>query len=480
MPPTLRPLSALAGIGAALALGSCETVLCAAGTYDRGYGACPADRYLIQVSLPVDRTDLRDSAARLQINVQAQAKDTGTSYDLLPGKDPTKQLSVQLSIDGVSYSMSGGQIQPGADKRSVSVSLPRQQDPAKPMGVAPEPTGALTAAVTLPDLDKAMTNGLHRIFRSPRFASPEIVTQTFNAAHAVNISARVAAKIVNPVGGPGNVLVTEETSPPGTVFRWLDLYAQTPSGTLGYANDGNWKSTSMNSQEFSTALLTLAKGAVVTYDVSKANKLAILPVGGTYQSIMNAQVPGDAQVLAACAEEAVVLLASVGAVRAFRIDPVAVTATMFDSVTTAGLPVIAVRDVLAAVPSQRSADYFGVIWEAGGKGTLLKLAKDLMGAPSAIPVGRDVTGVVRDAVSAAALADLDSDGLQDLIVTLGTDGSLLWSPQHPDGSFAAATSLGVTAAGATSISVGDIDGDQRPDLAVATSDKRLLIFRNQP
>jgi hypothetical protein len=251
---------------------------------------------------------------------------------------------------------------------------------------------------------------------------------------------------------------------------------------LGYANELAWKPTTLKLQESSTALLTFAQGAVITYDTVKANKLAVVPVSGMAQPSFDTNIPVDAQALAACGEEPAFLLARANEVRAFRVDAAAATVSYLGSLITTGLPVIAARDVMALVPDQRSSDYFGVVWENenGGKGTLLKLAKTPMGVPSGIAAGPDVTGIGVGPVSAAALADLDSDGLQDLIVVKSADGALQWSPQHPDGSFAAAMALGMSTLGATSVSVGDINGDTLPDLAIATSDKRLLIFRNQP
>lgn len=462
MHPILRRLRPIAGLGAALFSGSCNTVLCAGVTYDRGVGECAADRYVIQVSLPVDRTDLRDPTAGLQVDVQAMAKDTNTTYDV------TEVMSVQLALDGADSKTVQASI--GADKRSVVVSR-------MPECLA---LGPLKAVVTLPGLPAAQTSGLHRVFRSPKFGAPELVAQTFNTYHASPINARLAVQIVSPVGGSGQVLVTEETAPT-PVYRWLDLYSQGPGGMLGYANELAWKPTTLKLQESPTALLTFAQGAVITYDTVKANKLAVVPVSGMSQPGFDANIPVDAQALAACGEEPAFLLARANEVRAFRVDAAAATVSYLGSLMTTGLPVIAARDVMALVPGQRSSDYFGVVWENenGGKGTLLKLAKTPMGVPSGIAAGPDVTGIGVGSVSAAALADLDSDGLQDLVVVKSADGALLWSPQHPDGSFAAATALGISALGATSVSVGDINGDTLPDLAIATSDKRLLIFRNQ-
>jgi hypothetical protein len=69
--------------------------------------------------------------------------------------------------------------------------------------------------------------------------------------------------------------------------------------------------------------------------------------------------------------------------------------------------------------------------------------------------------------------------LQDLIMASMT-GELSWSPQRPDGSFLPAEPLGVSAAGATSISVGDVNGDGLPDVLAATGALGVQVFLNQP
>jgi hypothetical protein len=104
-------------------------------------------------------------------------------------------------------------------------------------------------------------------------------------------------------------------------------------------------------------------------------------------------------------------------------------------------------------------------------------------APSAVTatsIGTTVTG--GQAVTALALADLDSDGLQDIVLGR-TDGTLEWSPQLPDGSFARATALRLPKtlpAGtyATRLSVGNVTGDSAPDLAVATKTNQVFVYQN--
>lgn len=84
------------------------------------------------------------------------------------------------------------------------------------------------------------------------------------------------------------------------------------------------------------------------------------------------------------------------------------------------------------------------------------------------------------AISALALADLDNDGLQDLVMARKTDGSLVYFPQYPDGSFPEVFELGIGQPNTSSISIGDLSGDTLPDLALATTDKRAFVYFNQP
>ena len=120
-----------------------------------------------------------------------------------------------------------------------------------------------------------------------------------------------------------------------------------------------------------------------------------------------------------------------------------------------------------------------MVWDSGsGRPQLIKLVKS-GGIPTKLVIGSASDVVVAKGLTAAALADLDSDGLQDLIVAQA-DGTLAWSPQLPDGSFGALTTLGVSVPeGITSISVGDISGDKLPDVVVGCKDGKLRVLYNQ-
>lgn len=66
------------------------------------------------------------------------------------------------------------------------------------------------------------------------------------------------------------------------------------------------------------------------------------------------------------------------------------------------------------------------------------------------------------------LADLDGDGVADLVVTLTSQNRIAWLLGHPDGTFDQAQFAAVSAP--WSAAVGDVDGDNRADILVSNSD----------
>lgn len=495
MATTMRRAGSAFGSGAlgilGLLSGSCGTVICPGGMYAPGPEGCPKETDVIQASFPIARKDLRDDpAGGLTITLLARSADLKTTYKLV------QVPQVDLTLDGMTQNNVPSAI--GMDEGSVIVS--RSPDLLD--------VGLLSARVTLPGLDPVETDKPLRVFRSPQFGAPESVEEVFNQRHAIPIRARVSVQIVNPTGGSGRVLVSEETQCPswwkdmtkcGTApfYRWLDLYSPASSGTdsLVYASDSTWQATYGAMQTSTSALLAYAKGAVIRYDTTRApNPLSIWPQAGVMQDSFNSDVPKNATALAACGEESALLLAQPGEVRGFSFDNSA-NVVLLGSVMTSGSrsAVIAARDVQGKKPNQRSVDYFAVVFASDGKATLLKLSQPAMGPSTGIMTGRDVSEVVSGEVGAAALGDLDSDGLQDLVMVRTADSALLWSPQLKDGSFAPAaplTSLDVTVQpmpmqrptkveGAVSISIGDLNNDDLPDLAITTIDRHLYIYRNQ-
>jgi hypothetical protein len=86
-----------------------------------------------------------------------------------------------------------------------------------------------------------------------------------------------------------------------------------------------------------------------------------------------------------------------------------------------------------------------------------------------------------DVPEAVAAADMDGDGLQDLIVAHGGWQSLGTLLRQPDGSFAAETLDLLPYAGhyePQGLAVGDINGDGRPDVVLADPNNGLVILYN--
>lgn len=231
-------------------------------------------------------------------------------------------------------------------------------------------------------------------------------------------------------------------------------------------------------QEGPTALLALGKGAVLIYDNDMAKgrwDLALLPLLGTRVSrlsMVDDHVPKNATALAACAEESLVFLAEANHVQAFAFDPALGASPLrhlqsFD--VTDSAPLVATRDVAGVVPMLRSQRYVAAVSTREGAVQLVPVTGKTPATYAIhVPGLRSVS--LGRGISALALADLDSDGLQDLVFAQ-SDGQLGFVPQSPDGSFPAApTLLGAKLEGAISISVGDLNGDTFPDIAVATQD----------
>ncbi len=110
-----------------------------------------------------------------------------------------------------------------------------------------------------------------------------------------------------------------------------------------------------------------------------------------------------------------------------------------------------------------------VVVAADGASTLLLFAQQAPGgtfaAPAALAVGGEPTS--------AAVADVNGDGLQDIVAT--TNGNLMsvliQDPAHP-GTFLAHVDYPV-GPHPVAVAIADLDGDGRPDLAVANNGTRL-------
>jgi hypothetical protein len=272
--------------------------------------------------------------------------------------------------------------------------------------------------------------------------------------------------------------------------RWLELFGRAATGAgLDYDNSASWATLQLKMQEPATALLATAKEVLAIYDrdsSSGRNDLSIIPYFGSRQSQLSKNeplIPEQATAIAACAEESVLAIAVSGEVRFFAIDPAqsnVVRSLVTRAVPGVAAPVLAMRDIRGAIPKQPSQKYIAAVADGGGKITLIPLVGT--GSTATLDLNGAFTPNGTWQVRALALADLDSDGLQDLVLA-APDGRLSWLPQEPDGSFReTALDLGISVADAASLSVGDLNGDLVPDLAVATTAAAggtVTVFWNQ-
>lgn len=457
----------LVSLGVGLLLdGGCSTVLCDHASYAGGLEVCEIPSDAIHVSTSVDRTDLRGTTP-LSIRIEARTAVDTESRKL------AEAPQVRLIMDG---------------RAPVSVPGKRSEDHfSVEVDLAQLRLGSLLAEIELSGLPPVRTDGRHRVFRSPLLLRKEVLSLPTNTHRGVPIQSRVSVQVASPEATPGQVLITEQFEFSGKTRRWMELYAQGASGLLGYVGSPGsaWDQTQMKLNEDATALLAYSKGAVLIYAPTLTpgtQDLSLVQLGGLTQTGLSAvepRIPKNATALAASAEEAIFLLYQGTEVRAFETNlrPGANAVKHIGTVAVSGNSVMAARDILGSVPSERSSAFLGVVWEPTGALTLLRLRS--LGASSGIETVSVGTAVAPLNVTGLALADLDVDGLQDLVFAKSATGELYYSPQHPDGSFREQVALGVSVPNSTSISVGDMNLDGLPDVAVATKEKSITIFYNQ-
>lgn len=96
-------------------------------------------------------------------------------------------------------------------------------------------------------------------------------------------------------------------------------------------------------------------------------------------------------------------------------------------------------------------------------------------------LANSVTAAIKDTlagqnVAGLALADLDDDGLQDVLVATQA-GALYMAAQNEDGSFIPAQMIASAPPNVRDLAVGDLDGDGLLDVVLAGAD-RLTVYRN--
>lgn len=445
-------------------------------------GSCSAG-LTTRVSTTSTRIDLRDPNQTLTLKIDLRRTKTDHPLKLFGAP------KVELAQDG--EASQAVQVRLGSDARSVEIV--RSPDQLR--------LGAVDATVTIGDLapmplEVAMEGGerlVPRVYRKPQFQMSPDITLPLGVVgpRSGSIRGRTAVQVAGPFGESGRLLVTATADTVVGAVRWQELFSAQPGSKLAYDASGVWNTEQLKQQEGPTALLALGKGAVLIYDIVMGRgDLALLPLLGTRinrLSTVATQVPMSATALAACAEESLVFLAEANQVQAFAFDPTpaALPLRHLQSLPVAdSKPLVATRDIAGAVPMLRSQRYVAAISTHGGAVQLVPVTGNTP-ATYAIDAPRVRSVNLGLGITALALADLDSDGLQDLVFAQ-SDGQLGYVPQLPDGSFPASpTLLGATESGAISIAVGDLNGDKLPDLAVATEDKGTVygnahVFFNLP
>ena len=420
-----------------------------------------------------------------------RATETQTTYAL--AEKPT----VLLHLDDTSVEAP----QPDLDSNGEGVLFnpPAQVLKAGPLRI----TAQLS---TLAPADSPKDSGSwHRVFRSPKLGPASSVTFQVPGSEKGRFAnflreAKVVWASDAPDTRPMQVVLTEDViNSSGIDRRWLGRYLYVDKAQpLAYVMDPLWTPVQKAIDEGKNARLGLIPKTAIVYDDAKTPglfQLSMLQYGQNISALLTARpgttVPTSAVAMATCSEEPVVMLAEASKVSLFRVEQLSTfgwAQQLSPPVPVKnGPPVIAARDPIVTSYKAPSDKYLGVVWDSGdGTARIISVVtRTPDGAPDQLGVD-EVRSEAAKGLTAAALADLDSDGLQDLIVAQA-DGTLAWSPQLPDGSFGALTSLGVFVkdettsipVGITSISVGDISGDKLPDVVVGCKDGKLRVFYNQ-
>lgn len=441
---------------------------------------CPVAEWSMTVSLRPKDTD--KSANRFDLRTVRQIS---VSVDLLNARSGIKGVPADEPKVEVSRNQGGF-----AQSPVTLTAANWYSDLRLPEQATNQHLGLIEVQVTLKDRSlQASTGGLHRVFRSPDLTQVQEVAYPSNPYNTAPVNGRTGVQVGTPLNGTGSILISEQYTQGIEERSWIDLYGPNAMGTVGYVYPSGWDSIRQKQVEPKDAQLVVVSGAVLVYryDVGTLRKdLEILPLSGSRTpglSVYEPMIPADGIQLAGSLEESVIALSRPGAVRFFQTDPTSLKPVRtLGEVTIDGTPVIAARDITAAIPVKGSTQYFAVLADSSGRLVLVSLVRSGT-APSAVTatsIGTTVTG--GQAVTALALADLDSDGLQDIVMGR-MDGTIEWSPQLPDGSFERATALRLPKtlpAGtyATRLSVGNVTGDSAPDLAVATKTNQVFVYQN--
>lgn len=339
---------------------------------------------------------------------------------------------------------------------------------------------------------QASASAVCAVTRSPRLAEAIEVPRTPHP-RVPEIAGLTGVQIGTVLGTPSRLMLVEQfvNIASGLEQRWAELYGAAGGSIVRDTSNPTWVMTIQKQlQESNTALFAVTRDALLIYDLyvggpaRDLSLFALNPPSPTRASNLTSSEPPirtDRTSLAAASDDQLMLLGSSDRVSWFRVVPTAPKpVTWLNDAAVTGTPVLAARAERAASPKVAYGPYFGVAWGTDGKATLLRAnvqTKDLAAEPLDGTAQQGFEASLKsEQVVAAALADLNGDGLEDLLVA--TSGSrFLWAPQQLDNRFGAVRELNVKPAGIVSaLSVGDLNGDGVADLAAIAAQKAFVYF----
>lgn len=284
----------------------------------------------------------------------------------------------------------------------------------------------------------------------------------------------VKVQIGTSAGGR-SVLVTEEgdVAFPG---RWLERYTLS-SGTLA-ANldpaDTVWKPLRAEFGSERGIQTAHSKNGLIVYGSAGLDTISLKPM----RTPSGITVSLSAQ-LAASVDRDWFLLGDSSSLTAYRFDGSTVRQLGSLTIATKLLVMRAARS--DGSDAQRAFD--AAVVSDSGTVSVLRLVDDQLKSaelPGLSSLSQSATRVLAAAHDPAALAigDLDGDGLQDLIVYDKTSQNISYMPQsgaESTAEFQLPLSTGLTVADVQSLAVGDVDGDNKLDIAVVAG-KRATVY----
>lgn len=330
-------------------------------------------------------------------------------------------------------------------------------------GESPDSPALACRFYRTPSLDTGHSNSY------PRQNVPWRGIQVRNFVNAVRVQLGTSA-------GARSVLVTEEGDAtfPG---RWLERYTLS-SGTLA-ANldpaDTVWKPLRAmfgSEQGIQTAH---SKNGLIVYGSTGLDVISLQAA----RNPSGLTVSSSAQ-LAASVDRDWFLLGDGTSLIAYRTDGSKVQ-TLGNSLTVA-TKLLAMRTARSD-GSDDSRAFDAAVLSQTGTVSVLRLVNDQLQSaelPGLYSLSQSATKILAAVTNPGALAigDLDGDGLQDLIVYDASTQNILYMPQagaEETAQFQPPRSSGLTVAGVQSLAVGDVDGDNKLDIAVVAG-KQATVY----